>query len=436
MRFVAGILTLALLGGCGSSPPPPEPGVEENPTGFGYTLSASAGTYSDGTGGIVLAMIVAVRDAEGRGPAEPWTVSLRDGSTPVGETATYSDSSVGSHAVFFWSHVSYEAGRRFWVRVEDPSGKSLEKALVLPDPDNLAVPDLSLDAAQMALHWSNVGASYLCEVTQDGAVQHLEEGTEPSCDVSSLPTGAYLARVRAFSVDLAPLRQETTATAALPARFDVSEAYLGFTAGDTGAGTTMRAVGGSIRWNTDLFSLAVWVSILDANGNPPTEPVWMEVRGPGIDSRDPLTHLYPAGAARDLFWVYDLDFYDGNYTLTAELPQSTVITRFVVGNPEPLDLPINAQMSASASGAGTATVTPVPRAKAYLFSVYRYTGGALHASQWASGPEASFPAGTFVSGTKYSLYVSATDADQLGTAIPTEVSVSENSYNPVVFTAP
>ena len=98
-RGAALALACALVG-CGAPAPPSTP--PDQP----FVLNATAGTWSDGSGRMGLALLATLRDDHGAGPDSAWMGSLLD---PSGATLasgfSYDDGAPGSVAVWWWPEV-------------------------------------------------------------------------------------------------------------------------------------------------------------------------------------------------------------------------------------------------------------------------------------------------------------------------------------------
>jgi hypothetical protein len=77
----------------------------------------------------------------------------------------------------------------------------------------------------------------------------------------------------------------------------------------------------------------------------------------------------------------------------------------------------------------------VPGATSYLVTARAHASQAFVMNQWIAGTTAAFPAGTFFAGETYDVRVAATDADMVGGAVPAQLAITENSYQPASFVA-
>jgi hypothetical protein len=195
------------------------------------------------------------------------------------------------------------------------------------------------------------------------------------------------------------------------------------------------AAGGALDSGSLTRSLAIWLSISDADGTP-TAAAWsVEVVGPTLPISAPLAFTYGANLPRQLVWSYDVPASPGLYSFTATSTAGAMAGLFAVGSPPPLDIAQGVVANAGAQGSATVGWTAVAGARSYLATAWDHLTGAYVAGAWVAAPPASFPKGTFAAGSSYDVYVDATDADMLGGQVPTQVAVSEDTYQPVTFAA-
>ncbi len=416
---------------CGNSSSPPN-------VGYGYALYAVGGVYDDGSGRLGLAVLSTLRSGSGAGPDASWTATLSgpgslasDFSYPAGESA-------GSYAAWWWPDVAPAAGS-YRVTLGD-GGRSLHYDFGVSPGAGLEIPILSLSPDASSIDWALVaGAStYECQIFgSDGSLQLSSLGPSPGCDLSALPPGAYTASALAYSADLAALAADHSQSAGLPASFDVSEARLGVLRPQPGAPAFVAAAaGGAIDYGGAAPGLAFWMSLAQADGTATAVPWTVQVVGPGLPVSAPLTESYGANFPRMLFWDYEVPATPGVYSFTATSTAGALAGTFTVGTPQSLELPQGVVASGGAQGSARVDFGAVTGAQSYLVSAWDHASGAFVASQWVSAPPAQFPQGSFVSGTTYDVYVDATGADMLGGAVPTQVAVSENTYQPTRFVAP
>ncbi len=426
VAFAVGALGLQVA--CGGSSAQPSP----------YALQAGAGVYDDGSGRLGLALIATLRDGHGAGPDAAWSFSLggpagslvAQGQYPGGGTP-------GSYAAWWWPDQAPVAGP-YQVTVSG-GGWSLPLEVDLAGGLGLEVPQLALSSDGGQITWPDVvgAGSYQCQVFgSDGSLQLSATSTAPACDLSALPPGAYAASVLAFSADLPALAASTSQRAALPARFDVAEARLALLRPQAGAAAVeAAAAGGALDSGSATRSLAIWLSISNPDGTPTAEAWSVEVVGPNLPISAPLTFGYGANMPRQLVWTYDVPASPGLYSFTATSTAGAIAGSFAVGTPPPLDIAQGVVASPGAQGSATVDWIPVAGAQSYLATAWDHLSGTFVAGAWVAAPPASFPKGTFAAGSSYDVYVDATDADMLGGQVPTQVAVSENTYQPVTFAA-
>lgn len=409
--------------GGGSTPPP-------------YWLETTGGTYDDGSGRLGLAVLATLRDASGAGPQDAWTGTLSDGSGPL-STVQYDAPGAGSYVAFLEPSVAPASGG-YGLELAPSSGSGLRASFSITAGSSLPVPQVSLSADGATLSWPAVAgaATYECRVLAGGALQRTTLGAATSCPVGDLPAGAYEATVLAYSADLSALASSAQRPS-LPPRFDVSAAQVAFSVPQPGAPAfSAHAAGGAIDYSGGTSGLAFWLSITQADGTASQVSWTVQVAGPGLPWSYPLTVTYGANLPRALFWSYDVPATSGTYSFTATSSAGTLAGSFTVGTPVALDVPQGVSASGGFQGSATVSWSTVAGARSYLASAYDHSSGALVASQWVSGSSATFPQGSFVSGATYDVYVDATDADMLGGAVPTQVTVSENTFQPSSFVAP
>ncbi len=417
-RAAAATLFAGALGfqlACGGYPSPPP-----------YALEASGGTYSDGSGQPGVAVLATLRDAAGAGPAAAWSGTLSDGSGPRA-SVTYADSSVGSYAALWWPDLWFAPGS--YVLALQSGEESARVPFSITDGPPLPFPQVVLSADGATISWTAVAgaAAYECRVDDAGGLVRVAAGAIAGCAVGDLPDGAYQASILAYSTDLAAIGADHTQRPALPARFDVSEAKLSFLRSGTAPVVVLQAAGGAIEWGVGERTLALWLSILNADGTANPNTWTVSITGPGVSPSSPIVFTYPGNFPRLLVWSYYQPATPGLYMATASSLAGTITAAFSVGAPALLDIPIGVTAAGGAQGSASVDWTPVTGAHSYLVSVWQ--GATFVTSQWVSSPPASFPQGTFAAGV-YDVYVAATDADMIGGGRPAQVAVAENTMQP------
>lgn len=402
-----------------------------------YVLQAIGGTYNDGSGRVGLSVLATLRDAGGAGPQAAWSGTLSDGTGEL-NTVQYDAPGSASWSALLWPDVVASPGS-YDVALAPESGSGSSVSFSLADGGTLDVPRISLSADGTTLSWAAVpgSANYECLVYSEGALQRSALGTGTTCTVSELPQGSYEAAVRAYSADPAALAATSSQVPPLPARFDVSEGYLAFSRSAEGTPAfTAVAAGGAIDYSGLTPGLAFWLAIAQSDGSASTISWTVQVIGPGLPVSAPLSTTYGANLPRQLFWSYDVPAMPGIYSFTATSGSETLAGSFTLGTPASLGIPGSVSASGGTQGSATVSWSAVTGAQSYLVSAWDHVTGAYVASQWRNGSTATFPQGTFASGSTYDVYVDATDADMIGGAVPTQVAVSENTFQPSSFTAP
>ncbi len=258
------------------------------------------------------------------------------------------------------------------------------------------------------------------------------QSDETGCNLSALPPGEYGASVVAFPASLAAVRSSAEQAPALP-RWSASEARLGFVRPDAGsAALRLRAAGGPFHYGATQPGLAVLVDLRES-GVAPSGAWDVEVTGPGLSASAPMRFSVAALEARQLVWSYDAGAYPGLYSVVARSGGRSVSSRFSVGEVDGLALPSAVTATAANNGAADVAWTADPNARSTYVGVW--AGGAYAAGQWVSTSRASFPVGSFAAGTTYDVYVATTSVDLGAAELPTQLSVSEDTFNPPSFTA-
>jgi len=427
-------LLLALLATACHAPPSSSGG---DPQFDGQTLKLSGGVYADGSGRRGLALLATFRDAQGRGPSQPWTATLSDEEGPLGQPFSYDGAAAGSYAAWWWPDLGLATGQPYTLTLARADGAQLQGRLRASASDGLQPPrvDLSTDGAQLTWEAVPEARSYACRVYSGGQLQLSQSATTPTCDVSGLPPGSYSASVLAFSADLPALSADVTQAPALPAEFHVSEGRIAFarSGGQTGA-LKASAAGGGISYGRTEPGLALWLSLTRADGTPLDEPWKVQIVGPGLAAEAPLKLTYPASARRFIIWSYDTPALEGHYTVAATSSAGTLSTAFTVGPGPTLATASDVVAAAQPSGGARISWTAIPGAVTYYVSAWAFDGS-LVSGQWVTGAEATFPPGTFTAGQSYSVYVAATDADLSATVAPPRITLSENTYFPATLVA-
>lgn len=418
-------VTLAGAGCAGRTADPPPP----------WALVTALGIHDDGSGRQGLAILSTLRDRQGLGGIGPWTVTATHES---GTTLSflYDAQGAGSHVALWQSDSAPLAGR--W-NLEARSGAEVARATVtLAAGGGLAPPAPVLASDASSITWAVVpgAAAYLCRVFSSGAVQLETRVVSPGCDLSALPPGAYTASILALSFDVAGLEGDTSAAPTLPSRFDVSEGRLGFVRTDgTTPALSLKAAGGAYDNGVGPRSIAVWLSLANADGSAVAGNWTVAIVGPGLPPENPLTVSYWAAYPRLVAWAVGVPAFIGTYTATATSGSQVAVAQFAVGSPVWLGMPTGVTATDGAQGSAAASWSPVGGAGSYLASAYDAVTGLLVASQWTNGTATQFPQGTFTAGSGYDVYVAVSDVDMIGGAVPTQVSIAENVFDYAPFVA-
>lgn len=407
--------------GHGSSPQPPP-----------YALEAVGGTYEDGSGLRGVAVLATLRDATGAGPAASWSGTLSDGTGPLAGVI-YADGSSGSYAALWWPDLPFAPGS-YGIALQSADG-SAQSSFSIADATPLPFPVVALSADGATLSWSAVlgATAYECRIVDTTGLVQDAAGAITSCAAGGLPDGAYQASILAYSTDPGALAVDHAQNPTLPARFDVSEGRLSFLRGSAAPVVVLAAAGGAIDYGLGSSTLAVWLSIQNADGTPNASSWAVSITGPNLPPSSPVAFTYPGNFSRVLLWSYDQPAAPGLYTLTATSGAGTITAAFSVGAPAALAIPTGVGAINGAQGSATVNWAAVPGAQSYLVSVWQ--GATFVTSQWVSSSPASFPQGSFTAGQSYDVYVAASDANMVVGARPAQVAVTENTLQPAGFVA-
>lgn len=421
-------VVVAALASAGCADPSPAPA--ETPA-----LGAALGIHDDGSGRQGIAVLSTLRDRQGDGMAAPWTVTATHAS---GATLSYEYDApgAGSHVLLWQRDSAPLVGR--W-DLEAHSGSEVVRATVnLASGGGLAPPTPVLAADAGSIAWSPVSgaAAYLCRIFAAGSVQLEARSASPGCDVSALPPGAYTASILALSLDVSGLEASEAASPSLPPRFDVSEGRLGFVRTD---GSTpplsLEAAGGAYDNGVGPRSMAVWLSLSNADGSAVAGDWTVSIVGPNLPPENPITLTYWAGFPRLAAWAVGVPAAGGIYTATATSGAQVAVGQFAVGSPDWLSMPTGVVASDGAQGSASVSWSPVAGVGSYLASAYDAVTGLLVASQWTKATSTQFPQGTFTAGRGYDVYVAVSDVDMIGDAVPTQISIAENVFDYSTFVA-
>lgn len=415
----------SILWGCASSTTPP----------VGLTVTARLGVYQAGSSRS-LALLVILRDEAGRGPDAPVSLSLRAPNGVNVKSFVYDDATEGSFAAFWWPEVPVEAGE---YRLEGDPERVGSHALVLAPVDlvGLAPPTavLSTDGSLLAWEPSDAG-SFRCEFySTDALVGSTGISTEPGCELTALPAGAFRVNVQSFSVDLAALHEDHTAAPSMPEAFHVSQSTLGiFRPSDATAGLQLRASGGSFHYGPLSGGLSVWISIAEASGAAPSLPFSLSILGP----RGTISATYPAGVRHVLLTSYSLGPDEGSYSVIAKQGNVSVVGGFTLRGIGTLTIPQGVVATPQGTGGASISWEAVAGARSYRVTLWEPGGGGPVTTVWSDQSPARFPPGTLVGGRRYEAYVAAATVAMAETSLletPPAVLVSENIYSPAALIA-
>jgi hypothetical protein len=407
----------------------------DNPSrGYGYTLSASLGTYSDGTDRLGLSILATLRDPQGNGPDEPWNAELWEGDSVISDALLYEAPGAGSAVVWWLPGAVARPGASFVLKLHHGAAQ-LSVPLSLRSLDALPLPEPALAADASRLSWpaGASGATALCRIFQMGAKQLSVETAAGECDISVLPPGDYTASIVAFAGDLAAIRADHSDAPELPVSWNASESRLGFVRPAAGGSpVTLRAAGGPFLFGATEPGLAILIDLRDG-GAPPSEAWTVEVVGPGLSETRPLRFVLGANNARRMTWSYDVAASAGTYSAVARAGTRSVSTLFTVAAGGLLAAPTGVVATAEATGALSVSWSADAAAKSHFVGVWNE--GTFAGGQWVTGPVASFGPHSFAAGETYEVFVVSTDVDLAATAFPARLIASENAFHPATFTA-
>ncbi len=405
----------------------------------GYVLQARGGTYVDGTGRLGLAVLSTLRDTHGSGPSGEWTGSIVGPVGAVGGSVAYAVPGAGSWSAAWWpEEPSFEGS--YTLDLRSPDGNGLSTGFDVVSGTGLAPARPSVADGDSSLSWSAVpgAASYECLVYAGVEVALRALVGAPGCDLSALPEGSYTASVLAYSADLAALAGETSPRPPMPGRFDVSEARLAMTrTASSPAPAVLRVAGGAFDDGTSspTRGLAVWASILNADGTPTAVTWTVEVVGPGLSAAAPLRFTYPANFSRLMIWAAEVPAVPGSYGLVARSSAGSIARPFAIEALPTIAAPTGISVTAGAQGSASVQWNAVPGAATYLVTARHRATQGYGSTQWVAATAASFPADTFVAGETYDVFVAASDADMVGGSPPAPFAITENTYQSVGFVA-
>ncbi|HAK61227.1 MAG TPA: hypothetical protein DCO77_12750 [Nitrospiraceae bacterium] len=440
-----------VLNGCGGggddTPPPPE----------GYKLTVAGGTLNDGTAPNGLAVLVTLRDSDGRGPGgvAPWSITITGPEGVEFPPIWYDDGSPGSYIAWIWNGVVPKPGT---YTAEATDGSTVRTVSFTID-ETLIIDPPVLDLGGGTVSWPEVAGagSYYYQittvttsiVTDDG---YLDASTL-SFDLPALPDGSYEINVYAHTKNRFALMNDPTPSPLLPSQENISVASLPLTVTGSSYNYSLNARGGVMSYSDNAggyeYGLVIWTSILPGEGVTPPDLDWtITVTGPGITS---WQYTYPGSTG--LFSHYlNWDFFTtpaaGVYTVTATSPApvETLTDSFTIANvTAQLPITANLQVTPTAGGGAEASWDPVPGAASYYVNLWydNLVSGEYEqiAGGWVTTPAAVITASTMTPGEVYDLYVTASTmdmTDMLASPPPvpgTQVDMSDNVYDEARFVA-
>lgn len=274
----------------------------------------------------------------------------------------------------------------------------------------------------------------------------------------SVPDGSYRLEVMAQSTNRIALQNDTSPAPALALQENLSVANLDFVEGGIGTGYALNTVGGTLYMGSDAHAdysgLVIWISILSAttNSTPPAGNWNITVVMPGLSS--PISFVYPAHYSHYSYWSYDAIPKSGTYTVTASSGAVSLTKNFTMPDiSAKLPLVENVNVTPTTEGGATVSWSPITGAKSYYVNLWTCVGGVNTltgcnggtyteiAGYWVNTASASIPDGKLIKDVIYDVYVTASTVDMttMKTVPPpnpgTQVNMSDNSFEPIMFTA-
>lgn len=409
-----------LLAACA---PPTLPTGPNTSTAQGERASATVllGTVDRGFGDVGVALLARVTDED----AESWQGELLDDEGRTLAGFAQGDTN-GQWVPRWWHRLPARYGGRYVVRFFTHAGRELRVAASLPATSGLAAPQPELEATG-TLAWAPIAraAAYHCSTTAGvlGPAQAV-----PGCTLPVTAGQVTTLTVRALTVDVtAPPADD-----ALPSSFDISE--TDFTAALSASGARVHGVLGAMHYAPGAMGLAALVSVKTAGAGAPSEDWHVEVRGGSLGPTGVMSGEQLAGSDRLILWSYSAAPGEGLYEVRAS--SGTDVVALSLRPAAAPALPEVTGLTVDPRGAGGAIVTwqAVSGARGYYASVWATATGALLASSWVTDPRVSFPPGSFTPGQRCDVYVAASSAaPTAGAALPSTLSLSENTLRPFSF---
>ncbi len=463
MRLLKFMVIILLLAGCGGGGGGNTGTVPATNTGGGYTLMASGGTVNDGSGVAGLSVLASLRDSQGWGPVQSWTITIT-GPGVSGNTALvmeYTDPRIGSYMSWEWSGIDPQPGT-YTATATNGAVTIHYDFSVLASVIHRPAVNAGSSGGDISLSWPSVSgaASYsyvACSPAYD-CISGMTTTTSTIISFGTLTAGDYLIEVKAYATNRIALGSDHSSSPGLAAHENVSEYTFSLPVGGDQISDhySFSVAGGVLDFGMSgpsgpINGLAIWTSVQDTTspGNPAAPAGdW------NITVTDPhglvLNYLYPSGERHDAYWLYGVEpVSGGTYTVSASYGAAIKTAVFSLANTTPaLDPLLYSQINGSLVTNGTNTnlkdinITwpAVTGAHSYYVSLwaevwntsskqydYREVWG-----QWVNTASARVVNGTVATGLWCDVFVTAHEIDMTSAAppavMPTRADMSENYY--------
>ncbi|MEK6697640.1 MAG: hypothetical protein AABZ10_01220 [Nitrospirota bacterium] len=454
LSLLSSVILLLSLAACG--------GGKSNSTpsnvGGGYTLQVSGGTLNDGSGVNGLSVLATLRDSEGFGPYQTWTITITD---PDNNTFTveYKDPRLGSYMSWEWAAYDPLPGT-YRAAATNGLATIYYDFTVTAGTISRPAPNASSPSASntITISWPPVdgAGSYSYDVCSPSStcVSGITTSTSEIVSFATLTPGDYLIQVKAFAIDRQALYADHTSSPAFASQEKVSEYSFSYPVGTTvnPVNYELKAAGGILDYGFSggpagpIYGLAIWTSLQDVTtGNPvaPTGDWNIVITAP---SGTVMNYIYPANERHYAYWYYGIEPVIGAYTVTATYGTASTTAVFTIASTVSemtTTFPLPTGISASLSGDDiNITWNQVTGAQSYYVSLY--------ADVWNSGTQQYDyievwgawvkTAATVISKSTSSIpaalqgyaYITAYEVDMTSAAppvtTPTRADMSENYY--------
>jgi hypothetical protein len=454
-------LITAVFSGCGgkggSAPPPSN-------VGGGFTLVASGGTLNDGSGVKGLSVLTTLRDNQGWGPTQVWTITITDPDSNI-LTAEYNDQRLGSYMNWEWAGFDPSPGTYHAAATNGIVTISYDFS-VTSDVIQRPAPNATSSPSAITVAWPSVAGagsySYQICTPASTCVSDLTTLTSETVSFSTLTAGDYFIRVKAYATDRPALYADHAASPGLASHENISEYSFSFPiGGDQNSGNySLHAAGGVVDYglrgpgNIPIYGIAFWSSILFGTPTPNAAPDgdW-NITIKNSSNVTIADFIYPKGSEHYAYWYYGIEPATGSYTVTATYGTASRTASFTIDNSVLTShLALPAGISATKTGSDiNLTWNAVTLAKSYYVSLYAIIWDASAKQydyrevwgKWVStaGTTILKSGSTIPAGLEGDVYVTAYEVDMAAAAppgtTPARADMSENLYGyPLPFLTP